>query len=353
MPRPSHVLVIIIVVAGLSGCLSLSPSAPDARTSEIFNTQTADEWQLALHDYSSSGVAESGEPLVLIPDVYENGFAFDLDDDHSLARALAAAGYSVTVAELRGQGLSEKPAWWNDRRADWTFDEYVEQDLPAIVDAICRKKNSDQVILAGHGIGGMAALAYAERHPEKVAGLICLGAAARIKHQNEFHQALLAKLNRLNWLEEVPTSLGSRAPAPFIGTRQSLFDAWLCNGSTLERDTVDKYYRRALEPVSIGVARQVADWLKHGTFASYDGRRDYLTDLSQITCPSLIICGGEDRFIDYRDSRELVKMIGGEQKTYRLLSRANGYADDYGHAGLLIGERAMQETGDAIIDWLP
>ncbi len=344
-----HLVPLMIVILAL-GCAGMprGSSSGDGETSWI---QTADHWKLALHHYAAHS-RRGGPPLVLLPDVYENAAAYDLDADHALARGLADAGIDVTVAELRGQGQSERPTWWNERRADWTFDHYVEQDLPAIVDAVCRARTAPKVVLGGHGFGGLAAVVFAEAKPEKVAGLVGLGVAARLTHLNELHRTLLGKVDDLDWLAEVPAPLGATAPAPFVGSRDSLFDVLLCNGRKLNRQTVADYYAHALVPVSVGVARQIAGWLQHQSCAAYDGRTDYLAGLAKIKCPILLLSGQVDNLIDPADSRDLLDRVGSSDKTQRIFSTANDYFDDYGHAALLIGERATNEVGGYLAEWL-
>ncbi len=345
-----HVLLAAVCLVLLSvGCAGMPGVGPSDGTEPLW-IDTSDHWKLALHRYPARN--RQVPPIILLPDVYENAAAYDLDQSHSLARALASDGYDVTVAELRGQGQSERPAWWNDRRADWTFDIYVERDLPAIVTAVRRERTADKVLLGGHGFGGLAAIAFAEAHPEQVAGLVGIGTAGKLAKLNELHRAVLTKTDRLDWIEEVPTREGATAAAPFVGTRETLFDLLLCNGRRLRRTTIEAYYRRALEPVSIGVARQIAGWLQHGVWTAYDSSIDYLASLSKVTCPTVLLSGAIDNLVDPADSRDLLDRLGSADKTHRIFGAINGYADDYGHAALLIGERAMSEVGDYLDNWL-
>ena len=67
------------------------------------------------------------------------------------------AGYDVLVADFRGHGFSVPPRAGED---DWSFDDLVELDLPAIVtcaaDRGCRAWRSE---LLGHSLGGLVATA--------------------------------------------------------------------------------------------------------------------------------------------------------------------------------------------------
>ena len=67
----------------------------------------------------------------------------------------------------RGCGLSDWDA------ADFSLDRCVE-DLEAVVDS-CKL---DRFVLFGTTIGGMTALSYAARHPERVSHLVIMGSLA-------------------------------------------------------------------------------------------------------------------------------------------------------------------------------
>lgn len=71
-------------------------------------------------------------------------------------------GWRVVVPDLRGHGESDWPA----------TPAYHLDDLVADLDAVRRALAPGSVVLAGHSMGGRAALAYAARHP--VRGLALL-----------------------------------------------------------------------------------------------------------------------------------------------------------------------------------
>ena len=67
--------------------------------------------------------------------------------------------------DLRGHGKSAAPANNN-------YDvESLAKDIAAVADSL----GLDRFVLVGHSIGGSAAIAYAGKHPDKVAGLLVTG----------------------------------------------------------------------------------------------------------------------------------------------------------------------------------
>jgi alpha-beta hydrolase superfamily lysophospholipase len=76
----------------------------------------------------------------------------------SFACAIARAGYDVLVADFRGHGRSVPPRAGHD---DWSFDDLVELDLPAIVAAAAEasKCAPDDLVILGHSLGGLVTTA--------------------------------------------------------------------------------------------------------------------------------------------------------------------------------------------------
>lgn len=86
----------------------------------------------------------------------------------------AAAGYAVTVLDLRGRGKSEGERYYID-----TIDDYVSD----VGRAIALAKQHDPglpVYLLGHSAGGVTATTYALDHQDEIAGLICESFAFRV-----------------------------------------------------------------------------------------------------------------------------------------------------------------------------
>jgi len=68
----------------------------------------------------------------------------------ALARAASEVGYDVHVLDFRGHGASTP-------LADWSFDDLVDLDLPALIAAAdCPP---DEIVICGHSLGGLVAIA--------------------------------------------------------------------------------------------------------------------------------------------------------------------------------------------------
>ncbi len=71
--------------------------------------------------------------------------------------------------DLRGHGQSDAPA-----NMDYSVNS-LTADIAAVVDSL----QLDKFVLVGHSMGGAAAIAYAGMHPDRVAGLVMVGAPGK------------------------------------------------------------------------------------------------------------------------------------------------------------------------------
>jgi predicted alpha/beta hydrolase len=96
--------------------------------------------------------------VVCLHAMMTDGRYFGARRDGSFAATLAAAGYDVIVADFRGHGRSVPPRAGPD---DWSFDDLVELDLPAIVAAAASASACapGELVILGHSLGGLVTLA--------------------------------------------------------------------------------------------------------------------------------------------------------------------------------------------------
>src|SRR5579875_3050573 len=111
---------------------------------EVVSVRSADGVSLHAEVF---GPADA-PPVVLIPGWTEELQIFDL-----MLRVLLERGFRVVSYDPRGQGLSEcEPG------LDQSIERYAE-DLSAVLAACCAER--DDVIIAGHSMGGMSLVAWA------------------------------------------------------------------------------------------------------------------------------------------------------------------------------------------------
>lgn len=188
----------------------------------------------------------SGRPLVLLAGNGQTAHSFD-----GFAESLAAS-YRVYGVTRRGFGASSRPAtgYLSDRLAD---------DVLAVIDSL----RLSRPVLVGHSLAGQELSSIAERHPERVAGLVYLDAGysyALYDTTRGDYRIDVAELERhLDELQEA----GSRGA---VRPMDSLFAALLGRDLpsvqrdlTLMRDALSQLTpgQPAGPPLSTGIARAI------------------------------------------------------------------------------------------------
>lgn len=88
----------------------------------------------------------------------------------STAETLSRQGFFVMVYDRRGEGRSVDPA------AKFNFEQTF-----ADIDQICQTHKIQKINLMGHSFGGMLAVLYAEKHPEKVDAVLLVSAPVALQ----------------------------------------------------------------------------------------------------------------------------------------------------------------------------
>jgi pimeloyl-ACP methyl ester carboxylesterase len=325
---------------------------------EVHFARTADGWRIATLRYRSepSKSTEVGlesaagvEPVVLIHGIGANHYNFDLTEDCSLARALSSAGFDVWVVELRGRGWSTRPRLFSRFRYDWSFDEYVSQDLPAAIGCVKQATGADRVRLVGFSLGGMAMYAYladAARAAE-VTTAVAIGAPVGFRFQARYLGGRV--LRNLRWLRH---QLWMRMLAPVAGYWNPKLVRLLQNPENIDGAVL----RRALVNMACNFARnellQFGDWLLNDTFRSLDHRRNYREELMRISVPMLSVAGARDLLAPPEAVKAAYDAVASADKRFVIAGRAHGFRANYGHEDLLLGRHARQEIYPLVVQWL-
>lgn len=120
----------------------------------------------------------AGAPLVALT----HGLSLDHRSFDRQVPALLAAGYRVLTWDVRGHGLSQP-------MGERISLDLVAEDLLALLDDV----GADEAVLVGESFGGMAIQEALRRAPERVAGLVVIGAPSLTSQPN----AVLRGLQRL------------------------------------------------------------------------------------------------------------------------------------------------------------
>jgi pimeloyl-ACP methyl ester carboxylesterase len=115
---------------------------------------------LSIDDGGSGGL-----PVIFVHSLAGNTSQWSAQLEHLRTRWRAIA------FDLRGHGRSKPPA----------DGDYAVESLAADIDTIVRQVDIPYLILVGHSMGGIVALAYADDHPARVAGILLVDPAGNVR----------------------------------------------------------------------------------------------------------------------------------------------------------------------------
>jgi pimeloyl-ACP methyl ester carboxylesterase len=318
---------------------------------QVHFVTTDDGWTLALHHYLPAE-PKFAEPVVLCHGLGANRFNFDLIADRSLARALAERGFDVWSLELRGHGLSSRPGWFTPFSWGFTFDDFLDKDIPAALELVKRLSGQPQVFWLGHSMGGMLGYALAgDEKRDDLAGLVTVGAPVRL--DRSFGIGRLKLLTRLlGPARAVMFRPLSRFFAPMLGRAPEFLSQPMMLAGSMEPRVVRRAMVNLVENASAALVRQMMGWARKRNFASTDGQRDYMERLSNIDMPVLLVAAERDGLASPQSVSPAYERIRSSDKQLRVFGIDAGDDSDFGHGDVLLGTLAPKLVHVEIADWL-
>jgi len=308
-----------------------------------------DGWPLAVQRYKPKRKMFV-EPVVLCHGLGANRFNLDLEE-WSLARYLRDRGFEVFVAELRGIGYSAKKSPRARDRFDWGFDDFVDKDIPAIVDKALEVTGADKVFWAGHSMGGMVAYASFSNPDvsKKVAGAVAIASPGNFKHM----QKIGRMLPKLKWIlgpfPAIHSDIWVRVWIPLAGVVSMPWSGLTYNPKYMDAQTLRKIAAYLISPISRRLILQFGRWAATGEF-EYDDR-DYYESLDDNDTPFLLLAGKRDYLATPSSVRAAYEKLGSTDKTYFCF----GEDDDtckFGHGDIVLSNKAKEQVYPMVADWL-
>jgi pimeloyl-ACP methyl ester carboxylesterase len=358
LPSILAVLLALAVITFLAGLLLRRLHRLGTPADEVHFAPTHDGWRLALHRYlpgrgdgvgppPPDGTGRPREPVILCHGMLSNRFNLDLDEEHSLARSLRRAGFDVWVMELRGHGESRRAGSGGIRPFDWTVDDYVRTDLPAVVDYVRGATGADRVHWVGHSLGGM--ILYA-------ACALGLTSAIRSAVMSDVPTSF-GEDRRVGWFGKAYVRLVPIVPPvlfiPFVLVLGFISPSLLLPKYGIrDRRTMLRIVANGI--IDLGctrVARQLVDLVLRRRFASADRLIDYEAGVERIHFPVLQLAA-VSRISPESVVRALIDRAPVADKTYVRLGRSEGFSEDYNHFTVLLGEHAPREVFPIVAGFL-
>jgi alpha-beta hydrolase superfamily lysophospholipase len=239
---------------------------------EELATRTADGVTLRIDRVPPTSTPRGA--VICLHAMMTDGRYFGARRPNSFATELAAAGLDVYVPDFRGHGRSVPPYAGRD---DWSFDDLVERDLPAIVVAVAAASNMQpsELAILGHSLGGLVTTAALGTGQIPAPRVLVLAATSVWLHSALARRALMAAYRGV-------TALFGKAPIRAIRA-----------GTADEAATY------------VG---QLTGWTRTARWTSLRGT-DYLAGLAAITTPTHAFAGAGDWMCRPDDARGFASRI--------------------------------------------
>ena len=210
------------------------------------------------------------EQILLVHGVTYSSHEFDIDyQDYSLVRLLARSGYGVWQLDMAGFGRSE------DVADGFMVDSaYAAEDIHAAAEKIIRETGQEKIDVLGWSWGTVTVSRFAAMHPEMIDQLV-------------LYAPILSGIGEYEVTEPFHHTTWEHAADDFQRGPDGSFDESVTDPAVLE------WFCSAC-------------WHYDGESSPNGGRRDIcvdssniLIDLTQISIPTLVVCGDRDPYLNY------------------------------------------------------
>lgn len=351
-------LIIFFILASifLAGCLPASLTINYAED-QIHQAPTVDGLHVGLIHLPPKGTPKDSTPLILCHGFTSTSISYDLGNGHGMGPYLSEAGYDVWMLNLRGRRFSSKPNLGKGHiDYDWTFDDYLNYDLPAAIKYVTEQTGAKQVTWIGHSMGGMLMYAYLGSPKHKwrnnVEKIIIIASPTNFAPIDDSTNAL-AKIGKvfINSGDMLPIQSGAKLTGRYLAKRRDMAQ-WTINPDNFSEQTTLYYLANGTPNVSGGAINQFLGWLNTNTFTSLDGEIDYRAGVEKIEVPALVMAGKLDNLAPIWAVYPGYKLLSSKDKTFYLLGQVNGCKEDHAHGGVILGNWAKEEVYAVVKDWL-
>lgn len=199
--------------------------------------------------------------------------------------------FQTIAPDLRGYG--ESPVY-----GEFEMIDHLD-DLELLLDRL----KVDRCLILGWSLGGILAMEFALRFPDRVMGLILVGTAA---HPRSSHPSV-------SWIDLLFTAIA--------GVLNAWKPGWVWNIETFGKRSLFRYLIQQHTPATYSyiasnglyayrkTTPQARRALERAIAAGYNR----LEDLSNITCPCLVLAGAADRHITSDSSHETAQHLPNSQ----------------------------------------
>lgn len=308
-------------------------------TTHVFETE--DDVTLGIKHYQPRDHTRNSPPVVLLHGLALSHRLFTFPEHHSPLDTLLQAGYECYVPDLRGRGLSDVP------ETAWGFRDYLQYDLPAIVDFVRGRTPHDSIQLIGYSMGGMLYLAYEGLGRPGISRGITIGSPVRFEPSS----TIIEKIGAL--FHVLPVESRSVPVVDLfscLGLLTNPVHEYLPRFPLLNRDNIERGQLHKIPSLSFGrtssrILTEYAYWIVQDVWSHEE--KDYRANLTNVSTPTMAVAGTDDPFC-FAPRHTGLPSIDAKTKFYAPCQQGRRYS----HIDLLVGTNAEHDVYPAMIDWL-
>jgi alpha-beta hydrolase superfamily lysophospholipase len=307
---------------------------------ERLGVTTRDGHRLALWRVRPTGASRGA--VLLLHGLSANRFAFHWPG-RSIADYLAGEGFDAYVGELRGAGASAPGL------TTWSFHDYLEHDVPALLDAVRETSGQARVHFVGHSMGGILMMCHGILTGGE--GLLtgtALGSALDYGVGGSGFGPVLKLRPVLDKLTSVPWGAAMQAIAPLLARLPDPLAGFNFHPDNAEAALVRAVYANAFTAIPTALLGSLATTFEPGGLKSRAGE-SFLARAGAFGAPLMLVAASDDRQCPLPALEATA--LATRAKVLRF-GAPYGHRAEYGHFDLLLGRHAPAEVWPALAQWL-
>ncbi|HPO13400.1 MAG TPA: alpha/beta hydrolase [Candidatus Hydrogenedentes bacterium] len=336
----------LLLAAIMTYWIVLNSMYPETlRTNEIYTVTTPDLWKLRVCRYRKGRM--EGEPILFVHGFNSNQHNFTCPDGKSMVDYLSGRGYDCWAVDLRGCRSSVAP--FEHSLADTAMDDYVMNDIPAVIQFIRKTTGYAKVHWVGHSMGGMLLYAYELVHgPQYIASGVTLGGPVGFEGAKAHVPKPIAV-----FAGAFPRVAGNilRGFVPFIRLIGSGLFLYPVTVRNVHSEMNTGHFIGMLEDPLPKVLKEIAFSLNNKVFRVNNDTVDVVGGLSQLCVPLLAIYAARDPFAPPEQGEKFIRQLPHEDKKILVLSKAEGCVEDYDHVDLVMSREGAREVFEPMRQW--
>lgn len=303
----------------------------------VWRRDKAELWR-----YRSDGIT-TRTPVLVVMSLISRSYILDLYPGMSFVQALRDEGFDAYMLDW---GIPD------EREASFGLDTYVDELLPAAVEAVLETSGVDELNLIGYCYGGLLSLLLGAAHPQlPVASLVTMATPVDFDQMGMFAR-VLHRFEPGDLVDEtgnVPPEVIRNAfrvlkPTADL-TQYAVLWEKLWDDRQMEGFQVMGQWTRDHIPFPGRAFRETVELMRDGALMEDRARvGDRRVSLRDVTWPVLNVVAAKDHIVPSAAATPVCDLVGSAQvETLELPA---------GHVGLVMGKAAATTTLPRIFRWL-